>query len=228
MSRPEYKLGTDVAVVLKCGTADEAVIKGLNKLGLPELMREVISIQEFRTDFDIEFTTAGKYGRVTFGGNLVLGDTKGQDQLKQYLIENAKITDCRFYLDLENFVTVDLANDPEACFQVVRVTPGQADKSGTFPLDCEMVCGGRFAYFVRHLTADTIAFVATGNKITDSASGLVDAGFEAGQTLIVEGSASNDGQYLIESVTAGEIVLSGGTITDEAAGNSISLHGGTL
>jgi len=228
MSRPEFKLGNDAAVVLKYGTADQAVIKGINKLGLPELMREVISIQEFRTDFDFEFTTSGKYGRITFGGNLVLGDTKGQDQLKQYLIDNAKITDCRLYLDLENFVTVDLARDPDACFQVSRVTPGQADKSGTFTLDCEMVCGGRFAYFVKHLTGTTIAFVATGNKITDSASGFVDAGFEAGQTLIVEGSTSNDGQYIIESVAAGEIVVSGGTITDEAAGNSITLHGGTL
>ena len=233
MGRPEFQLGVDAAVVLKYGGVDQAVIKGLNKLGLPELMRETISISEFRRDFDVEFTTAGKFGRITFGGNMVLGDTKGQDQLKQYLIDNAKFADCRVYLDKQHFVTVDLANDEDAVFQVVKVSPQEADKNGVFGLQSEFVCGGRIAYFTKHLTADTIALVAGGSgeksTITDSDSGFVTAGFEAGQTLIIEGSAADDGQYLIDTVEAGTITLTGiQVLTGEAAGSSITLHGGRL
>jgi hypothetical protein len=229
MSRPEYKMGVDSAVVLKYGDPDQAVIKGLNKLGLPEMTRETVTVQEFRRDIDIEFTTSGKFGRFKFSGNLVLGDTKGQDQLKQYWKENAKVSDIRFYLDLVHFITVDKANDPDSCVQVVNVSPGEADKNGLYPLSSEMTCGGLVATFVKHLTASTIAFVATGNQITDSASGFVTAGFAAGQTLIVEGTTNNDGQYLIEAVAAGAITIASAfTIIDETAGTDFTLHGGTL
>jgi hypothetical protein len=96
---PNYQPGVDSAVMLKAGSADESVVKGINKLGLPDLLRNTIEASEFRTDFDIEFTTSGKFGRVTYNGNQVLGDTKGQDQLKQYrlpvLPEHGRLCDLR-------------------------------------------------------------------------------------------------------------------------------------
>ncbi len=226
-----HELAVDAAIVLKCGTVDESVVKGLNKLGLPELMRNVVNVSEFRRDFDIEFTGSGKYGQITAAGNLVLGDTKGQDQLKAYLKANTKIIDARVYLDLENFLTVDLANDPTSCFQVQKVTPGQADKNGVFPIDVAFTVGGDFAYFTVHKTA-SLAFVSgsSGVKdtITDAGSGFVTAGFAVGQTIIVEGSTGNDGQYLITAVAAGTLTLDGeGEITTHAA-ESVTVHGGKL
>lgn len=227
--RPEFLMGTDAALVLKYGGSDQSVVKGLNTIKLPELMREVVKVEEFRRDFDIEFTTGGSYGRFGGKGNLVLGDNKGQDQLKAYLKANEKFSDFRYYLNLNDFVAMDLARDPDACVQVVHARPGETSKKAAFTFEFELTCGGDFAYFVRHLDASTLAFVATGRKITDSANGLVDAGFAAGQTLIVEGSAANSGQHIIESVAAGEIVLTeASTITDEAEGAAITLHGGTL
>lgn len=238
MTTPNYQKGVDSAVVLKCGSADESVVKGLNKLGLPDLMRDVVSASEFRSDFDVEFTTSGKYGRITYGGNMVLGDTKGQDQLKQYLKDNTKFTDTRFYLDMDDFMTCDLANDSNAGFQVVKAAGQNADKAGLYSYEGEMVCCGQIAYFTKHMTdvaTPTMAFVAavtpgvTSATITDSGSGFVTAGFAAGMTLIVEGSTSNDGQYTILTVAAGTITLKvGDVLVAEASIAGCTLHGGKL
>lgn len=226
------------AVMLKAGTANEAVIKGINKLGLPDFTRQTIKASEFRTEVDIEFTTSAEYGRITFGGNLVLGDTTGQDILNGYWKNNDKITDCRFYLNDDDFVTCDLANDPTAGFQVSKIGGRQADKAGLYALDCEMVCSGQIATFLAHQVDDatpTMAFVAavtpgtTSATITDSGSGFVTAGFKAGQTLIVEGTVANDGQYTILTVVAGTITLAVGDVLVAASALAgVALHGGSL
>lgn len=226
-----YQLGVDTAIVLKYGDADQAVIKGLNSLGLPELMREVIKISEFRTDFAVEFTGEGSHGRITYSGNMVLGDTNGQDQLKDYIRNNTKFNDARLYLDLVNFMAPDLANDPDnAGFQVSKHAPGQAQKNGTYPFSGEMVVNGLYCYYSAHLVdgaTPTMAFTA--DTVTDSDSGFVTAGFLAGQTLIVEGSTSNDGSYLIESVAAGVLSLANSPgLTLEPAIENTALHGGKL
>lgn len=228
-----YQLAVDAAIVLKYGDADQSVVSGLNQLGLPELMRESVKISQFRTDFAVEFTGEGSHGRITYGGDMVLGDTNGQDQLKQYIKDNTKFTDCRVYLNLEDFVAPDLANDANAAFQVSKHSPGEANKNGTFPFSGEMLLNGLYCYFVAHIEDDatpTMAFVdGTPATITDSGSGFVTAGFLAGQTLIVEGSTSNDGQYLIDTVVAGTITLATGeTLTAEAAIDGTALHGGKL
>ncbi len=232
-NRPQYQLGVDCAVVVGWRTDSQAFVKGLNRLGLPEMTRDVISVEEFRRDFSIEFTTGGKFGRVTYSGNTVFGDTNGQDRMKQYLIDNARITDCVVMISKEDFMALDLANDPDGCFQVSKASPGETDKNGVFSYSGEMTCGGRVAYFTTHMVEDTIGFTAgsTGvnDTITDSADGFVDAGFKAGQTIIVHNSASNSGYYIIKEVAAGTITLeSEGALTTEAEGALVSLDGGSL
>ncbi len=235
MNKINFQLGVDSAVVLKYGSVDQAVVKGLNSIGLPELMRETIKVSEFRTDFAVEFTGEGSHGRFTFAGNMVLGDTNGQDQLKSYLKDNTKFTDCRFYLDLINFVAPDLANDANAAFQISKVAPGQAQKNGTYPISGEMVTNGLYCYFVHHLidgSTPTLAFVAdsgSGATITDSGASFITAGFAAGETMIIEGSTSNDKQVLIDTVAAGIITLANGyDLTSEASIAGVALHGGKL
>jgi len=230
MERANFQLAVDAAIVLNCGTPDQAVVKGLNKLGLPELTRDVVTAQEFRRKYDIEFTTSAKLGRITYGGNMLVGDTKGQDQLKQYWKDNTKIQTARAYIDFDNFMAPDLANDPDSAWQVVSHKPGETDKNGIMSLTGEMTCGGLYAIFVKHLAAATIAFVAAGNTITDTGNGFVAAAFAAGQTLIVEGSANNNGQYRIKAVEAGTLTLDSAVkaVVDEATGVEVTLHGGTL
>lgn len=235
---PDYQTGVDQGIMLKANSADESFIKGLNKLTLPGVMRNTTSAQEFRTDFDVEFTTSGKWDQVKYAGNLVTGDTKGQDQLKQYLINNEKFSDARLYINMDDFIACDLAKDPNACFQVINHTPGETDKNGIIPVSGAWTVGGRLAWFLAHQidgATPTMAFVAavtpgtTSATITDSGSGFVTAGFKAGQTLIVEGSTSNDGQYTILSVVAGTITLIvADALSAEAAIEGTALHGGSL
>ena len=78
------------------------------------------------------------------------------------------------------------------------------------------------------LTGTTYAFVAGSSsvppKITDSASGFVTAGFAVGDRIVVSGSASNDGTYMVLTVAAGtiELVLTD-NLTTEAAGASVNI-----
>lgn len=75
------------------------------------------------------------------------------------------------------------------------------------------------------LSGTGIAFVDSNpDTITDSGSGFLDALFEAGDGLIVAGSASNDGKYTIDSVTAGTLTLiADDSLTAEAAGANVKL-----
>lgn len=72
-------------------------------------------------------------------------------------------------------------------------------------------------------TASTIAFVNSSSTITDSASGFVTAGFEAGMTIQASGTTHNDNtNFSIVSVAAGTLTLSSAP-TDESAGTEFTL-----
>lgn len=229
VSITEFLVGVDAAIVLQYGSPNQSVIKGLDKMTLPSLTRAVIKISEFRRDFGISKTGEGTYGDISYSGTRVKGDANGQDHLRQCLASNAAFNDARFYLNTDDFLTVDIANDPGAVFQVSDNTPGQIDKASAIPFSGKMTVGGMTAYFFNHLNASTLAFVATGNEITDSGSGFVTAGFAVGMTLIVEGSTANDGQYVIKTVAPGILTLDPTikSVIDGASGVSVTLHGGT-
>ena len=227
----DYQLGADAAIVLQYGTTDQSVVSGLNSLGLPEMMRTKIKVEEFRKDFSISFTGGGEYGALTFGGNMVFGDTLGQDKLKSYFKANTKFTTARVYMDLENFLAPDLANDSASGFQVASYKPGKVDRNKVIPFDGELVLNGDVAYFTSHIANSAgITFSTADNSINDSASGFLTAGFKAGQTIIIEGSTStNNGQCIADSVVAGKIIVTAAskTIVTET-GAKISLHGGQI
>lgn len=74
----------------------------------------------------------------------------------------------------------------------------------------------------------TISFHDNGadpDTVEDSALGFVAADFQVGDTLIVSGSASNDGQYTIKGVEEGVLTLSDtDELTDEAEGATETLR----
>ena len=234
------QLGVNAAIVLQYGTASQSTIKGLNQLTLPSLTRSVVTSEEFGVDFSVNDAGGGAHGQIDYAGNLVSNDTLGQTQLKTYLKDNTKFTDARIYIDTttDDFLAADTVNDAEAGFQVIAHTPGQANKNGTFPFSGSWCVNGLYAYFVAHQSdgvVPTLAFVAaitpgvTSATITDSDSGFVTSGFLAGQTLIVEGSTSNDGQYRILTAVAGTITLEvGDALSAEAGIDGTTLHGGSL
>jgi hypothetical protein len=243
MSGANREKGCNAAMVLKHGETDQATVKGINSLTLPSLTRSVITSEEFGVDFASSDAGGGKYGDIQYSGNAITGDTKGQDQLKAYLIANTKFTDARLYISTVtgHFLAADTAQDTEAGFQVVEHTPGAVGVNDTFKFSGKWCVNGRFAIFTVHkadVATPTMAFVASatpltvGATITDSSSGFVTAGFKAGQTLIIEGSTSNDGTYLIKTVVEGTITLdilgSVSQLVAEPALATTILHGGTL
>ena len=74
-----------------------------------------------------------------------------------------------------------------------------------------------------NISATTIAFVDSDpDTITDSANGFVNAGFVAGDTIVITGSASNNGTFLVDTVAVGTLTLdSGETLAAEGAGASV-------
>ena len=200
------QLGVNTAIYLKFGTADQAIIKGLNSLTLPALTRSKVKSEEFGVDFAVNDVGGGEHGDIQYAGNMVLGDTKGQDQLKAYLLANTKFTDARIFIDLVlgHFLAADTFLDSGTGFQVIANTPGAATKNGTYPFSGSWSVNGLYAYFIVHrqdVVAPKLAFVTSatpatvGGTITDSTSQFVINGFVAGQTLICDGatSAANKG-----------------------------------
>jgi hypothetical protein len=80
-------------------------------------------------------------------------------------------------------------------------------------------------YFRPRIVAITISFADTDpDTILDSGGGFILAGFQDGATITVTGSTSNNGTYLIDTVTAGVITLDGGeTLSNEAAGDGVTI-----
>lgn len=80
----------------------------------------------------------------------------------------------------------------------------------------------------KKITADTIAFhenAPAADTITDTDSGFVNAGFEAGDRVVVSGSAMNNNTFTIGSVVAGTITLiSTDDLTAAIAGPDITIR----
>lgn len=225
-----YEVGADMAIVLRVGSLDESVVKGLNSIGLPGLERTVIEVEEFRNEFSRQFAGGGKTGTLTFAGNYVLGDTNGQDKIREYLISREKFTDAWVYLNTLDFIAPDLAADPISGWQVTKYTPGQADKNAVIPIDGELVLNGMFATYTAHYEHDDVSFADSNpDTITDASGHFVSDGFEAGMSIIVVGSASNDGHYTIASLTDTVLTLSTtDSLIVEAMGADVAIHGGRM
>ena len=230
-----YLLAADAAIVLDYKGANQAVVKGINKLSLPGITKEVQTVDEFRNAWARQFTTSGKYNDLTFGGQFVLGDTNGQDALRSACILGTKLvgTDMLCFLNNNDFYTTDLGNDPDSGMQIAEMNPSEADKAGIFTFSGRIVPNGNLAYYTAHLIEDAspqLAFTTSGSvKITDSGNRFVTSGFIEGMTLLIVGSTSNDGvAALITNVTAGELTLdvTVGTASAEAGAANMELHGG--
>lgn len=95
---------------------------------------------------------------------------------------------------------------------------------GAFDDLLQALCGGTWTTAASE-TEITFSATNSDNSFNDSANGFVTAGFVAGQTLTVSGftESANNGTFVIESVAAGKIIVSGGTLTDEVAGDSVTM-----
>jgi len=100
---------------------------------------------------------------------------------------------------------------------------------GSFDDLLEAVFGGTWTTAASE-TETTFSAASSDNSFNDSGSGFVTAGFVAGQTITVSGftESANNGTFVVESVVAGKMVVSGGTLTDEAAGDTVTIAGPSI
>lgn len=239
----EFLKAVNSAVVLNSHVGTQAVVKGLNSLTMPVESRDLLTFETFGVDFETQEVGSGKRSAAEFSGYALLGDSTGQAVLEAAMVAQTKMKDVRFYFDTINmhFRTLDLANDSTGFFQVSKAGPdGAAGKNDAYKFAGQMPCGGPVKTFAYHATGTDISFVATGSKITSTSTDFVAAGFVAGRTLIIDGSAANEGFALITSVAANEMVIgtltkitsmtavtTGIAVVDEAASASITLHAST-
>ncbi|MGB3212446.1 MAG: hypothetical protein WBB19_17230 [Desulforhopalus sp.] len=235
----EYILGTDAAIVLDYGLSSQAVVQGLTKLAPPGFSRQIVTIDELRNEFARKFAGGGDYNDLSFAGNLVVGDTAGQNRLKQYAYDKTKLVGRQLlgFLDYNHFFTTDLANDPSSSMQVVEMSSGEAGKNDAFPITGKIVPNGRMAIYTAHIiegAVPTLAFVAGtlggDDTITDTANGFITAGFVVGMTLLIFDSPTNDPiATTVKTVDAGTLTLNSIDLLNSEAGvEGMELHGGSL
>jgi hypothetical protein len=77
-------------------------------------------------------------------------------------------------------------------------------------------------------TQITFSAAISDNSFNDSGSGFVSAGFLQYQWIKVSGFtlAANNGYFKIASVVAGKIIVTGGTLADEVAGDTVTIEMG--
>lgn len=233
LDRRDVLKAFDAKIVLFPNTVNEVTVRGINKLKPPGYSRSVIDIMEFGKDFDTQEAAGGSYSSLTGGGNLLVDDRTGQDIIRKYMQSNTRWTDnIRFYLNGQHFVAAALDRDLGAGFECTSFELGEADKNGIYSVDFEFVVTGAFAIYSAHITASTIAIVENdpaADTITDSGNGFITAGFANDMSLIIEGSAADDGAYHCETAAAGVLTLNThNDVTGEAAGSAITIHGGLV
>ena len=229
MSVPDFHLGDKAKATI--GTV---IIKGLNAIKIPGIVRKSVEVEEFGRDFDFTVPTSAAWEKGSIGGNYVRGDTTGQVALRQKLFDNAGLADLRMYENEDDFWAPDLANDVNSLIYIMSQPGPEFVKSGLLPFTAELLVQGLLALFTAHIggaTLDFVAGTAAISTITDSASGFITAGFEEGQTLIIDGSTSNDGitDQIITNVAAGVLTLTTiEVLTTEVALAGTKIHGGKL
>lgn len=80
------------------------------------------------------------------------------------------------------------------------------------------------------ISGTTFSAANSDNSFNDTGSGFVSGNILAGQWIKVAGftTAANNGYFRVVSVAAGKVVVEGGTLTDEAAGDSVTMKGALL
>jgi len=83
----------------------------------------------------------------------------------------------------------------------------------------DAACG----FILGTITRTTISFTAP-SLITDSGGGFATGGFLAGRRVRVSGSATNDGEYVTDTVNDTELVVEDTSLASEGAGETVTVE----
>ena len=230
-----FTIAQDAKIVINPATADERVVRGLNKITLPlGFDMSTTTIQEFGRFIDIQVPSGASYPTLSASGYMTIGDPT-QVQLREWAVNSTQIQAMRFHADTDNFVALDLVSEPDACYMVGSFTAPSAGKAEAFSFNLDLFSVGTSILFDKHSGADgtDLTFAADiGSGATITSAGGVDwvaAGFEAGMTIITDWAttAANNGYKKVESVTTTVLTLATGyDLTGEAGVAATKVHGG--
>lgn len=81
-----------------------------------------------------------------------------------------------------------------------------------------------------NITGTTFSAAQSDNSFNDSGNGFVSGNIIVNQWIRVSGftTAANNGYFKVSSVVAGKVVVTGGTLVDEVAGDTVTIKGSML
>jgi len=173
-------------------------------------------------------------GKMVLIGNSVVDDAAGET----VTIDTGKLIDLEFTAEslqqTQETTRSNLIRNDRQVPDIVRTNrgvSGSIDGEVKFGEYDDMICAALYDTGWSEevsSTAATYAMVASGNKLTDSGSGLVSAGFVENQWVKISGFtlAANNGYFKLGTVAAGEMALLGRTVADEIAGDTVTIQMG--
>ena len=231
-----FVVAQNSAVVLAPATSDEATVRGLQGMGLClGFTMSILTVNEMGRRIATKVPSGGEYDTTTVNYNFIPGDPT-LVTFQNAALNSTKIADIRLYVKQGcHFSAPDLISDAASGLHVGSFTDpqvGSPNELWTGSLD--YMPGGAFALFIAHKAGTGLSYVASTRTLTSAESDFVTAGFEAGDTLILDYADGHDPLYLkAESVAAGAIVFAEdvgdeATLTSDFSGiATTALHGAT-
>lgn len=240
VSPDRFVLAQNAAVVLHAGKTTEAVIPGLQGMGLLlGFEMETVQVREMGRRIALTVPSGGAYSPSNANYNFIPGDPVFEE-LRDAAINSTLITDMRLYVKRGcDFSAADLISDSEAGLYVGSITDPTADgPASLFTGSLSYMAGGAFVLFVAHTpigAGTTLSYVASTRTLTVSGGDEFDTdyGFEVGDTCILDKADSMDPKYVkIESITGASMVFTAavGDVADIGDFTGIAatqLHGAT-
>lgn len=210
-------------------TIGAVTVGSMNSWNLPGIENEMLEKPLFGEEWKQFEYGQGDGGEIQFSGFYDADDAAGQTILNGYAESKANCSNLRLYygkLSSEFYRAI-----PGAVCLVKNVKKGAVDtKTGLVPIQFTFqISNGYFSRVAGCYAATDISFTHTAGAANDTINKpggtTFLATFLAGQTLVVEGSTSNNLVLTIKAggVAANVLTVSEDTITSEAAGGAVSL-----
>jgi hypothetical protein len=233
-----FVVSQNSAVIVNPATDDSMMIRGLQGMGLClGFTMETQTVAEMGRRIASVVPGGGAYEASEVNYNFIPGDAS-LEYFRNCSINSTKISAIRLYVKQGcDFSAPDLISDPGCGLYVGSMSDPRTDSpGGLYQGSLSYMPGGAFVLFVAHITGTTLSFTASTRTLADSGDGFVDAGFEVGDTCILDYAGALAPQYLkIQSVAAGAIVFEAdegdiGTLVaagDFSGSATTALHGAT-
>ena len=209
-----YKVVSNAALRVKCGTADEMMIRGLQSITLPiGFTTETTTVSVMGERIAKKLPTGGEYEDISIDYAWAPGD-KSQAYMRQASLNNTEIRDMRFYVDdnvlCGDFAALDLISDSSGCYRVGSVSSPSGSKNDLFTGSLTITPAGPSVEFSYHAHGTDLEFDAAsgGATCTSTNQDFVEKGFEVGMTVIIDKLDGEDPIYAkIKTVTSHAITF---------------------